>query len=784
MARKALKPGKAVGQYIIRSEKAQDVLGVTYLGDEGPTAPGSAAVLIREVFPANLARRRGDKIHASRSTQRDEFDALIALESEKQKRYLALDTDGLIPALDHVEKNGTVYLVTEWPSGESLAQTLARDGLFSPGFARSLLSVLLPGLKALGEAGLVHSLISPTTIMRLDDGKPCVIAPDRLKFSGRDTRVMTLDASEKTPYLAPEFLNASVGEPGTASDVYSLCATFYNLLTGKTPASPTDRLKAAEAGEEDPLDLEVLRSGLSDDPQLSAALDKGLRLRVAERLATMSELESAMYLGPVDADFEDDDQAVGLSTTAAPSWWSRNGRGLMAGVGALLFVLLIFPLISYFVPGDGSVDDGAGEAPMVEVERTQEADEPTAVAAEVPVEEDEVSVQSGDAPEPADPAIVAEPETDAGIGQWLAVDQSDPAAILAFLNTDNLSASVRAQARARWRTLEAQAWQAAEADGTEPVLQAFVDEFATEPPQFARFAEAANLALSEVGTPVDTPASEPDAVEDASEDASEDAPEADNVDGSESADPAPEETTPEETPENPPLPPVEQEVVRACDDCPPMRAAAGGLMFSVHEVTVSEYQAFVQATGRRVSQGCFVQRANSETVWGYESGASFEAPGYPVTDAHPAVCVSFDDATAFAQWLSEISDEVYRLPTEDEWTALAGAPSPAALACGSGNFADASLSDLGVGIPGQTCRDGSAFAMPASSSDDAFSGLLGNVAEWVASCDGGDCSKRVILGGSWASTPAQIQRGLREIYPTNSRNNSLGFRVVLDTSSS
>ena len=83
------------------------------------------------------------------------------------------------------------------------------------------------------------------------------------------------------------------------------------------------------------------------------------------------------------------------------------------------------------------------------------------------------------------------------------------------------------------------------------------------------------------------------------------------------------------------------EVFRNCDLCPEMVVLPGSVLaLGRYEVTVWEYRAFALATGGGASVGC------------NGSGASWRYPGYPQTDRHPVVCMSWDDTQAYVSWLS------------------------------------------------------------------------------------------------------------------------------------
>ncbi|MAK61580.1 MAG: hypothetical protein CMK09_11420 [Ponticaulis sp.] len=776
MARKTLSPGTEIAQFKIREEVSEDVLGVTYLGEASDGEDNAPIVVIREYFPANLCRRRGKKIHPSRRSLQPEFSQALVNEAYKFERYVDLESDGLIQGLDLVEDHGTVYLITQKPTGESLAEIQARDGIFSPGFARTLIDVLTAGLARLEEAGLVHGLIAPDRIMRQDDGLPAIITPDHLQDFTSDSAVLRT-APANTPYVAPEMLNSRAGDVGPWSDVYSLCASFYLLLTGQEPVSGKARMAALEAGQDDPLDLDLLESQLVDDPTLFGALKNGLNLLVEDRLAGVAALNAAMVLAPVE--LPDEEDAVGFAAEAAPGWWEQNGRGVIAAAAVLCLLVLAIPLVLFLRNDDSGSASDAGRTQIAEVEtpspeppqaagETDEADtEPEPVADETPATEE--------TPQPGENDALS-----SSVTAWLAVDQDDPDAILSFLRDPELEGDVRRQAEARWRTLEAEGWREAQESDSAEAVEDFMAIYGDTPPVMAVHYEDAQglLETLEAKAPAEA---EPEFIETTTDtdDTLVEAPAEDTIDA-----PDADAETPQPVPSSEPEPepePEQPDTFQDCPECPVLTVAsiAGeDIAIAVRETTIAEYGHFLDATGRATSNGCFVHRTASTSLWAYDSSANFRAPGYPVSANHPAVCVSYGEADAFASWLSAQTGKTYRLPTEAEWRVLAGAMPSAANACAGGNFADSRLTALGVQLQAASCSDGNAFASAASADTDQLRNVYGNVEEWVTDCDRGDCARRLALGGSWASVAGQFGNGLRGIYTPSSRTSTLGFRLV------
>ncbi|MEZ5904021.1 MAG: formylglycine-generating enzyme family protein [Geminicoccaceae bacterium] len=203
----------------------------------------------------------------------------------------------------------------------------------------------------------------------------------------------------------------------------------------------------------------------------------------------------------------------------------------------------------------------------------------------------------------------------------------------------------------------------------------------------------------------------------------------------------------------------------------------------VHEVTRGQFGAFVEATGYHPGDGCYIWE---NAAWQLKDIMSWRWPGFTQTDDQPVVCVSWDDAAAYAEWLADETLEPYRLLSEAEWEYAARAGTRTRYWWGDdiddrrANFGNTKGGTTPVG----------AFAA------NAF-GLLdvqGNAGEWVNDCyhdsydiagrpdDGsawtsGDCSRRVLRGGSWFDGPRAQRSAYRDGNEPDYRVVGGGFRV-------
>lgn len=219
---------------------------------------------------------------------------------------------------------------------------------------------------------------------------------------------------------------------------------------------------------------------------------------------------------------------------------------------------------------------------------------------------------------------------------------------------------------------------------------------------------------------------------------------------------------------------------------------------STNPVTVAEFGAFVAATGREL-QGCDV----FDGEWHDSSEASWKAPGFEQTGSHPVTCVSWNDAQAYAQWLSIKTGHRYRLPSASQWEYAAHAGSEKstpwatdASACADADVADASAARRYPGLSVFPCDDGFVYTAPVRSFESNPWGLydmLGNVLVWTEDCwhpnyvdapidgsawRGGDCGDRELRGGSWFSAPPVVRADYRDRFPAAYRTSSVGIRLV------
>jgi formylglycine-generating enzyme required for sulfatase activity len=237
---------------------------------------------------------------------------------------------------------------------------------------------------------------------------------------------------------------------------------------------------------------------------------------------------------------------------------------------------------------------------------------------------------------------------------------------------------------------------------------------------------------------------------------------------------------------------------------PTHQVNVSSFMAGRYEVTVGQYRAFALATNRSSAGGCFAWNGTKNEN---DLAKDWRNTGFPQNDSHPVACVSWEDSIAYVQWLRQKTGKDYRLLTEAEWEYSARAGTTTArfwgedgnVSCSFANGADTKAKMIVHGAsnwPVANCDDGYAYTAPVGSYKPNAFGLydmLGNVWEWTQDClnenyvgapsDGsawtkGDCSRRVLRGGSWDYYPQHLRSAFRARNAATNRGNFNGFRVA------
>jgi formylglycine-generating enzyme required for sulfatase activity len=211
------------------------------------------------------------------------------------------------------------------------------------------------------------------------------------------------------------------------------------------------------------------------------------------------------------------------------------------------------------------------------------------------------------------------------------------------------------------------------------------------------------------------------------------------------------------------------------------------------ETTRAQWARFVTATKRPIPTECHDYNAEDDS-WAGTPGklVNWQKPGFAQTDQHPAVCISFDDATAYAAWVAKSTGKRYRLASEAEWEYVARAGTTTTRPWGDSvtpictkaaimtSATYAAIKNADSWTDELLCSNANSWTVPVGTFDAnpwGVSDMLGSVWEWVSDCaaedhaklpidgsaqtaaNGGDCARRLTKGGAfhsrvWLARPA------------------------------
>lgn len=282
-ARTPLWPDRRIGEYSILCVLDEDPQGIRYLARDFILGD---MVQIREFFPVGMALRAGDEQTPDLVQPLEGMAAQFKyFRACFQDLYNTLrqdrDNECLLPILQILELNATVYVVSEYRPMKTLTQHLCEVGGHESWCrAKKYLLPLYNSLSNLHKAGIIHQSISPENIL-LDE---------QMRPYWREFALSEMHSQQEVPlvpgYAAPEQVEPG-GWSGVWTDVYAIAAVSYKVLTGLTPPDALSREKQ-----------DTLRPANEVDPHIeqniSQALWDAMRLPPNDRCDSVSALTGRM----------------------------------------------------------------------------------------------------------------------------------------------------------------------------------------------------------------------------------------------------------------------------------------------------------------------------------------------------------------------------------------------------------------------------------------------------------------------------------------------------------
>lgn len=248
-----LRPGVLLGnRYLIGQAVSAGGFGIIYRAWDTKL---DTIVAVKEFFANRMmTRAAGEKQIIVNRKSIEEFEF-------RKKRFLAearnmakfSDHKNIPTVYEYFEENGTAYIVMELLQGEDLREYLiSHGGKIEIGLAVLIANEIGNALSALHEKGIIHRDVAPDNIyLNSRDGLQIMLL-DLGAARLEDTTDDVIDIVLKPGYSPVEQYD-NTGSIGTWTDVYSLGATMYAMITGIKPEESTNRKEAINRKEEDPV---------------------------------------------------------------------------------------------------------------------------------------------------------------------------------------------------------------------------------------------------------------------------------------------------------------------------------------------------------------------------------------------------------------------------------------------------------------------------------------------------------------------------------------------------
>ncbi|VTR94722.1 serine threonine protein kinase : Putative serine/threonine protein kinase (Fragment) OS=Gemmata sp. Wa1-1 PE=3 SV=1: Pkinase [Gemmata massiliana] len=268
--------GFRIGPYVVQDLLGRGGMGAVYLGQH--------LELNRKVAIKVLAPVRGEVQQLA--TERFLREARAAA---------ALDHPNIVRVFDVARHNDTPYLVMEFVDGETLQETLDRDGSVPPEVAAEYIAQAASGLQHAHERGFIHRDIKPGNLIRDRFGVVKVLDMGLARSGSEEdklTEVLDRGAVVGTAdFISPEQAINAPNIDGRA-DIYSLGATLFTLLVGKTPFDGNTTQKLIQHQMKDAPAIADLKPDLPEG--LPEIVTRMLAKKASDRYQTAAEVITAL----------------------------------------------------------------------------------------------------------------------------------------------------------------------------------------------------------------------------------------------------------------------------------------------------------------------------------------------------------------------------------------------------------------------------------------------------------------------------------------------------------
>lgn len=260
--------------------------GITYLAWD---CRQERRAIVKELYPARDVQRQGaghtvvpvpgQEVYFQHIKRRFQEEAMIL--------HSFLEEPSIVDVYQLIEANGTAYYAMEYLSGVDMITYLRQKGTLEWPHLSRYVRRLLYTLKILHERQLLHRDISPDNIFLTSETNAKLIDFGSVR---RYNNGQGLTEILKETYAPPEQYY-SHGKQGPWTDIYALCVTIYQALSGKVPPKAPERLQYPDRM------IPIWKLCPQLPGHVSAGIMKGMELQVERRFQSVDEMAAAFFPG-------------------------------------------------------------------------------------------------------------------------------------------------------------------------------------------------------------------------------------------------------------------------------------------------------------------------------------------------------------------------------------------------------------------------------------------------------------------------------------------------------
>lgn len=281
-----LSPGTILGKhFIVGTVIGAGSYGITYRCYD--TTLG-VVVAVKEFFPIGFVSRAAGEKRVWLLTQnqghryRDKVQRFLMEARSIAQFGKAKD---IVNVYDYFEENNTAYIIMEYVDDLLLQDYLEQHGRMDVQTALQITGSIIEAVKKLHAKGIIHRDVSPDNIFIAEDHTIKLFDFGSASLENAPT---IGDKVIKPGYTAPEQYPDVEGNQGYYTDIYSIGAILYHMLTGVRPREALERYRHDDLPSPDTL-------GIAIDPALDRAVMEAMAVHTELRIQNITHLDDALH---------------------------------------------------------------------------------------------------------------------------------------------------------------------------------------------------------------------------------------------------------------------------------------------------------------------------------------------------------------------------------------------------------------------------------------------------------------------------------------------------------